>query len=149
MSGVNVATVRETVLGTDGLTLPEKRRRVLRYDVLGDLVETVESADTANPRAKVQARYAYYDGVALLERVELWEDGAAVHTASFAHDAAGNRTSATGPDFGTRTFGYTALGELRTATDGRSGTTAWTYDLPGRPETRTDPCPGGGTAAWT
>ena len=138
------ATVVETVVGADGTPPRGTRKRVLTYDVVGDLVESAENPDgTADGRS--EARYAY-DGGGLLKTVTV-ENGTDDHTTSFAHDAAGNRDSATGPDFGTRSFEHTALGELRRATDGLGGVTAWTYDLLGRPRTRTDP--GGGTASWT
>ena len=135
------ATVAETVAGPGG---GAARRRVLRYDVLGDLVESVGNPGGA-AAARSEARYAY-DGGGLLESVTV-ENGMNDHASSFAYDAAGNRTSATGPDFGTRTFGHTALGQPRTATDGRGGTTTWAHDLLGRPTSRTDP--GGGVARWT
>ena len=138
------ATVVETVTVADGTAPRGTRKRVLTYDVLGDLVESAENPDgTADGRS--EARYAY-DGGGLLKTVTV-ENGTDDHTTSFVHDAAGNRDSATGPDFGTRSFEHTALGELRRATDGRGGVTAWTHDLLGRPRTRTDP--GGGTASWT
>ena len=136
-----VATVVETVAGADG---GATRRRALRYDVLGDLVESVGNPGGAAAERSA-ARYVY-DGGGLLESVTV-ENGRNDHATSFAYDAAGNRTSATGPDFGTRTFGHTALGQPRTATDGRGGTTTWTHDLLGRPTSRTDP--GGGVARWT
>ncbi|MYD99127.1 MAG: hypothetical protein F4X98_17305 [Gammaproteobacteria bacterium] len=64
------ATVVETVVGADGTPPRGTRKRVLTYDVLGDLVESAENPDgTADGRS--EARYAY-DGGGLLERVELW-----------------------------------------------------------------------------
>ena len=138
------ATVTETVLDADGGTLSGRRKRVLEYDVLGDLVETAEGADAATARDRSVARYAY-DGGGLLRSVTVMKDGAAAYATTFAHDAAGNRTGVTDPNFGTRTFVYTALGELRTSTDGR-GKTMWTYDVLGRPTARTDPR--GGVAGW-
>ena len=118
---------------------------MLTYDVLGDLVKSVGNPDDTLARNRSEARYAY-DGGGLLKSVTV-ENGTNDHAESFGHDAAGNRKSVTGPDFGTRTFGHTALGQPRTATDGRGGTTTWAYDLPGRPTSRTDP--GGGVARWT
>ena len=134
--------VVETVLDADG-GRSGTRRRVLTYDVLGDLVKTAENPDAGMADDRSVAAYVY-DGGGLLESVTV-ENGTRDHATTFAYDAAGNRTGVTGPDIGTRTFGYTALGELRTSTDGR-GKTMWTYDVLGRPTARTDP--GGGVAGW-
>ena len=138
------ATVEETVLDADGRALRGTRKRVLTYDVLGDLVKSVGNPDDTLARNRSEARYAY-DGGGLLKSVTV-ENGTNDHAESFGYDAAGNRKSVTGPDFGTRTFGYTALGQPRTSTDGRGGTTTWMYDVLGRPTSRTDP--GGGVARW-
>ena len=137
-----VATVVETVLDADGGP-SGTRRRVLTYDVLGDLVKTAENPDAGMADDRSVAAYVY-DGGGLLESVTV-ENGTRDHATTFAYDAAGNRTGVTGPDIGTRTFGYTALGELRTSTDGR-GKTMWMYDVLGRPTKRNDPR--GGVAGW-
>ena len=137
-----VATVVETVVDADGGP-SGTRRRVLTYDVLGDLVKTAENPDAGMADDRSVAAYVY-DGGGLLESVTV-ENGTRDHATTFAYDAAGNRTGVTGPDIGTRTFGYTALGELRTSTDGR-GKTMWMYDVLGRPTKRNDPR--GGVAGW-
>ena len=137
-----VATVVETVLDAAG-GRSGTRRRVLTYDVLGDLVKTAENPDAGMADDRSVAAYVY-DGGGLLESVTV-ENGTRDHATTFAYDAAGNRTGVTGPDIGTRTFGYTALGELRTSTDGR-GKTMWMYDVLGRPTKRNDPR--GGVAGW-
>ena len=133
-----VATVVDADAGPSGT-----RRRVLTYDVLGDLVKTAENPDAGMADDRSVAAYVY-DGGGLLESVTV-ENGTRDHATTFAYDAAGNRTGVTGPDIGTRTFGYTALGELRTSTDGR-GKTMWMYDVLGRPTKRNDPR--GGVAGW-
>ena len=130
------ATRTETV--KEGGIAATTQRKVSRYNVLGELVETVD-AQGATPT--VTTAYTY-DASGLLDVVTV--DG--VRRTDFDHDAAGNRDAVSSPNFGRVTFAHTALGELRTRTDAKHQATRYTYDLLGRLLSATD---GGGASRWT
>ena len=134
--------VREKVLDADRSVLSGTRDSEYYHNIMGEMVETVAGAQAAVDKRSI-TRYAY-DAGGLLDTVTV-ENGAADVVTSFGHDAAGNRTGVSNPNFADSTLGYTALGQLRERRDAR-GTTTWTRDLLGRVTGRTDP--GGGAAAW-
>ena len=104
--------------------------KVSRYNVLGELVETVD-AQGATPA--VTTAYSY-DASGLLDTVTVDD----VRETDFDHDAAGNRDAVESPNFGRVTFAHSALGELRSRTDAKSQTTSYTYDPLGRLLTAVD-----------
>ena len=138
------ATVTETVARPGGGS--DTRRTRHTYNVLGELVETLEGAEQTLTAKQATTSFEY-DGSGLLETVT----AAGVET-SFAYDKAGNRTSVTNPAVGTTvsgasaTFVHSALGELLSRTDAR-GATAYEHDRLGRPTRRTHP--DGVVAQWS
>ena len=136
------ATRTETVRDSAGKLVATHKRFDL-YNVLGELIETVEGAGATGAAAttdRVQTRYAY-DGSGLVKSVTV--NG--VTTTAFTHDDAGSRDSVTNPNLGTIAFEHTALGELRKQTDAE-GTTLFGYDKLGRLTSKKDP---DGVAEWT
>ena len=128
--------VKETLSATR--TISTTQRKVSRYNVLGELVETVD-AQGATPT--VTTAYTY-DASGLLDTVTV--DG--VRETDFDHDDAGNRDAVESPNFGRVTFAHTALGELRRRTDAKNQATGYTYDKLGRLLSVTD---GAGWSRWT
>ena len=145
-------TVTETLANTAADT-PSTQTTERYYNVLGELVKSVDGATaTAAATDKVVTTYTY-DGSGLPESVSVWKDATPGSTATransitteFDHDVAGNRSRVVHPNLGTVTFAYTALGELRKQTD-PAGMTTHTYDELGRLTRRKDP---DGVAWWT
>lgn len=150
---VNV-TVTETLSNTAAGT-PATRKTQRLYNVLGELVRSVDGAGATGAAAatdKVHTTYTY-DGSGLPDTVSVWNtatpgtSGERTNTVTtdFDHDVAGNRSRVVHPNAGTVTFAYTGLGELRRRTEGTYITT-YGYDVLGRLEKRKDP---GGGAQWT
>ena len=145
MKVTTTQTVTGATSGTAMTTGSETHRKVNIYNVLGELVETVDGAGVTGTAAmtdKVTTEYTY-DASGLADTVTV-NDMETV----FDHDAAGNRSRVVHPDFGTVSFAYTALGELRERSEG-TGTavrdTTYAYDRLGRLTKRKDP---DGVAEW-
>ena len=141
-------TLSNTATGTRSTRTTERY-----YNVLGELVKSIDGASATAPAIdKVVTTYTY-DGTGLPDTVSVWNTAAEQATASsgnsitteFGYDKAGNRTSVEHPNFGAVTFAYTGLGELRRKTEGTYVTT-YGYDVLGRIEKRDDP---DGVAQWT